>query len=99
MARGDSIVATCRNPDGAAELQALLSSYSGTGLAVALPVDVADEASVAALPGLLAEAGVAAIDVLVHNAGISAPTHPVDPVNRLFGIFAAPPPRPPGVWL
>ena len=79
LARGDSIVATCRNPAGAAELQTMLDGYSGTGFAHALPVDVSDEASVSALPALLAEKGVAAIDVLVHNAGISAPTHPVDP--------------------
>ena len=72
LARGDSIVATCRNPAGAAELQTMLDGYSGTGFAHALPVDVSDEASVSALPALLAEKGVAAIDVLVHNAGISA---------------------------
>ena len=38
--------------------------------------------AVAALPGLIDASGkAAAIDVLVHNAGVSAPTHPVDPLE------------------
>ena len=64
LARGDSIVATCRNPAGADKLNAALASSAGSGLAIALPLDVADEASVAALPGLLASKGVSSIDVL-----------------------------------
>lgn len=87
LARGDSVIATCRNPDSASELQAAMrdASDSARRSSAVLPLDVADEASVDALLGQLDSIEAAAgrpptIDVLVHNAGISAPTHPVDPV-------------------
>lgn len=88
LARGDSVVATCRSPTTAAALQEVLTAHqaaagggSGDGggnFGLALALDVSSEESVRAFPGLLESAGVRAIDVLVHNAGISAPTHPVD---------------------
>lgn len=87
LARGDSVIATCRNPDSAPELQAAIrdASESARRFSAVLPLDVADEASVDSLLGQLAGVEEAAgrpptIDVLWHNAGISAPTHPVDPV-------------------
>jgi len=70
-----TLIATCRSPAAAAELMAL----SDAKLVHVLPLDVGDEASVAALPPAIRQLGVEHIDVLVHNAGISAPTHPVDP--------------------
>lgn len=86
LARGDSVVATCRSPDNAAELQRVLEVHSASGKAnfgLSLPLDVASEESVSALVSALEETGkVPAIDVLIHNAGISAPTHPVDPVSK-----------------
>ena len=82
LGRGDSVIATCRNPASAGELTAVLDGHAGAGFALCLPLDVASEASVAALPGLIDASGkAAAIDVLVHNAGVSAPTHPVDPLE------------------
>lgn len=82
LARGDSVIATCRTPATAAELSAVLDAHSGPGFATCLPLDVASEESVAALPAAIEATGKAsAIDVLVHNAGISAPTHPVDPLE------------------
>ena len=58
MARGDTVVAVCRRPSP--ELVA-------TGATIIADVDVADAASVAALPGRLPEGQV---DLLINNAGI-----------------------------
>lgn len=83
LSRGDSVIATCRNPSAATELTAVLDAHSGLGFALCLPLDVASEESVASLPAAIAATGKASsIDVLVHNAGISAPTHPVDPLEK-----------------
>lgn len=58
-ARGDRVLATARKPDEAEELKA-------TG-AVIFPLDVADDASLAALPGLVKGEP---IDILINNAGV-----------------------------
>ena len=82
LARGDSVIATCRTPATATELNQVLEAHSGPGFGLCLPLDVASEESVSALPSAIAATGQSAtIDVLVHNAGISAPTHPVDPLE------------------
>lgn len=108
LARGDSLIATCRNPDSAAELNAVLAAHSGPGFAISLPLDVASEASIRALPEAIAATGkTSGVDVLVHNAGVSAPTHPVDPAETVSkaammdcfetnAVFSPPPlqPRP-----
>ena len=84
LARGDSLIATCRNPDSAAELNAVLAAHSGPGFAISLPLDVASEASIRALPEAIAATGkTSGVDVLVPNAGVSAPTHPVDPAETV----------------
>lgn len=82
LARGDSVIATCRTPSSATELNRAVDDYSGPGFAVCLPLDVASEVSVASLPSAIAATGLTnCIDVLIQNAGISAPTHPVDPLE------------------
>ncbi len=82
LSRGDSVIATCRNPSTSTELTQVLDAHSGPGFGLCIPLDVASEQSVASLSAAIAATGkVSAIDVLVHNAGISAPTHPVDPLE------------------
>lgn len=61
LADGWTVIACCRDPEGAAELKGLSGDLTVHGL------DVADPASVAALP---AAVGDVAIDVLLNNAGI-----------------------------
>eukprot|EP00928_Gymnodinium_smaydae_P023605 TRINITY_DN19419_c0_g3_i1.p1 TRINITY_DN19419_c0_g3~~TRINITY_DN19419_c0_g3_i1.p1 ORF type:complete len:255 (-),score=17.72 TRINITY_DN19419_c0_g3_i1:141-905(-) len=86
LTRGDNVIATCRNPTAANELQSVLSQHKSSGapnFGISVPLDVSSEDSIAALPAALDTIGkVQAVDVLVHNAGISAPTHPVDPVGK-----------------
>ena len=76
---GERVVATCRDPASAHELASLLhaSAAAGSPHGVALPLDVACEDSIAALPALLQLRGVGALDALVHNAGVAASTHPI----------------------
>ena len=66
LARGDSVVACCREPDAAKDLRALAAD-AGDRLTL-LPLDVADADAIAALPGKIP----GAVDVLVNNAGIAA---------------------------
>eukprot|EP00746_Dinoflagellata_sp_MGD_P136427 gnl/MRDRNA2_/MRDRNA2_70347_c0_seq1.p1 gnl/MRDRNA2_/MRDRNA2_70347_c0~~gnl/MRDRNA2_/MRDRNA2_70347_c0_seq1.p1 ORF type:complete len:253 (-),score=37.28 gnl/MRDRNA2_/MRDRNA2_70347_c0_seq1:151-909(-) len=86
LARGDSVLATCRNPDSATELQRVLEVHNASGKAnfgLGLPLDIASDDSITSLVAAIEATGkVPAIDALVHNAGISAPTHPVDPVDK-----------------
>ena len=67
LARGDSVVACCREPAKAAELLAL-GEPAGERFR-ALTLDVTDTGSIAALPGALAGAP---LDVVVNNAGVAA---------------------------
>ncbi len=69
LSTGDNrVFASCRNPAGAAELNALAESYVGRLLI--LQMDVNDEASIKrAVDAVKAEAG--SLDVLINNAGIS----------------------------
>ena len=62
--RGDTVVATAREPRGAQELQALQAQYAAQ-LQV-LPLDVDDDASCAALAGQLTAGS---LDGLINNAG------------------------------
>lgn len=64
-ARGEEVDATARNLDDAPELQAV--ARPGVRLRI-YPLDVADDASVAAFTGKLAPGPV---DVLINNAGVS----------------------------
>jgi NAD(P)-dependent dehydrogenase (short-subunit alcohol dehydrogenase family) len=78
--RGDQVFGCCRAPSKAQELQALARSHRLT----VLPVDVGDDASVAALA---AELGLAPVDVLINNAGVSG--GPLDQQTATRMDFAA----------
>jgi NAD(P)-dependent dehydrogenase (short-subunit alcohol dehydrogenase family) len=63
-ARGDTVIATCRHPDGATELQAL----AGRNRTIAIEaLDVSDDASIRAIAGRLKGRP---IDLLINNAGV-----------------------------
>ncbi|HZJ53412.1 MAG TPA: SDR family oxidoreductase [Myxococcaceae bacterium] len=85
-ARGEEVDATARDPGAASELQALASP----GIRFRIhPLDVADDASVAAFAEQL-PAG--PIDVLINNAGVSGVKggEPIDPADilRVFNVNA-----------
>ena len=63
---GAEVIACCRDPDGAKELQAL----AGGGRVRVMKLDVASAADIAALKDALAGQP---IDILINNAGISGP--------------------------
>jgi NAD(P)-dependent dehydrogenase (short-subunit alcohol dehydrogenase family) len=63
LGRGDSVIATARNPDDAAELQALAR---GSGELTVLACDVGDDASVRAFAAKVT----GAVDALINNAGV-----------------------------
>lgn len=67
-ASGAKVVAACRNPASAEELQKLANSFSGRVRVI--PLDVADEASITSLKDTL---GAEPIDILINNAGINGP--------------------------
>ena len=67
-ARGDHVIATCRDPAAAAHLQALAGAHPA--LVTLLALDVADPASIAAVATTI---GARKIDVLINNAGIIGP--------------------------
>lgn len=80
--RGDRVLATARKPDEARELQA-------TG-AVIFPLDVADDASLAALPGLVKGEP---IDILINNAGVGGGARSIEGLEaselaRVFRVNA-----------
>lgn len=66
LAQGHEVIATCRDPDAAADLKALASA---DGLRI-MTLDLGDSASRAALVKSLAGQ---AIDVLINNAGVYGP--------------------------
>lgn len=74
IARGDSVVACCREPERSSELKAI----GGERLMIHA-LDVSDPAAIAALPAHLAGAGV---DVLINNAGVAE-------ADEAFGAFDA----------
>jgi NAD(P)-dependent dehydrogenase (short-subunit alcohol dehydrogenase family) len=59
-----NVIATCRNPGGAPELNALAAAYGNLSIE---PLDVADEDAVRALAKRFADKS---IDVLINNAGV-----------------------------
>ncbi len=80
LARGDAVVACCREPAEAKSLNALGDSATGDRLKI-LALDVTDPAAIAALPAQLGAAGLT-IDVLINNAGVAVE-------NETFGTFEA----------
>ena len=67
LARGETILATCRSPKGATELQALADQYSQLTV---LTLDVADGASMSGFASQLVQT---AIDIFINNAGVYGP--------------------------
>ena len=76
VARGDTVIACCREPLKADALKAI----DGERLSV-YALDVSDPKAIASLPGQLAVDGVA-VDVLINNAGLAA-------ADEAFGEFDA----------
>ena len=66
IARGDTVIACCREPARAGELRAI-----GDERLLIHALDVSDPAAITALPGQLEGAGVT-VDVLINNAGLAA---------------------------
>jgi NAD(P)-dependent dehydrogenase (short-subunit alcohol dehydrogenase family) len=67
LARGDRVIATCRQPDEAQALQQWAAQFGDQLLNVAL--DVTDDASVQAARTVV-ESGVDHLDMIINNAGI-----------------------------
>jgi NAD(P)-dependent dehydrogenase (short-subunit alcohol dehydrogenase family) len=65
LARGDEVVACCRNPAEAVELRKIAQNVR--------PLDVSDPNSIAVLPGQLESDGLE-VDVLINNAGVAEPS-------------------------
>jgi NAD(P)-dependent dehydrogenase (short-subunit alcohol dehydrogenase family) len=78
--RGDTVFACCRNPSSAKALRTLAETAALT----VLPLDVRDDASVAALTRAL---GDEPVDTLINNAGVSA--GPLDEQTATRMDFAA----------
>ena len=68
LARGDHVVATCRDPAHAGELQALATKHPGQLEILAL--EMSDAPAIKALAGKL---GKRSLDILINNAGIIGP--------------------------
>ncbi len=71
-AEGWQVIAACRNPETAGDLQKLAAGSDGR--IRVLPMDVSDSASVKAAAGKL---GAEAIDLLINNAGVGGPGNQV----------------------
>lgn len=72
------VVATCRNPEDASELQELSQRYRER--LVILPLDITRPDSFIQLHRTLPDFGVHSIDILIGNAAISNRDHPNDPI-------------------
>lgn len=88
LRRGDTVEATARRPDAAAELRAL--GEEGKGRLRIHPLDVSDDPSVRAFAEAL---GSAPVDLLINNAGVGAfgsalEDLDVQEVLRLFNVNA-----------
>ena len=70
LARGDAVIACCREPDKASELHGLGKNGASERLKI-FALDVEDAAEIAALPAKLDGDGVR-IDVLINNAGVAS---------------------------
>lgn len=67
LARGETVIATCRNPEAATELKALADQHSHLTVLI---LDVSDAAS---LDAFARQLGDTAIDIFINNAGIYGP--------------------------
>lgn len=73
------VIATCRTPTSAKELQEIAKQFKEDRLLI-LPLDTTSADSYKTAVNFLKEKGIASIDVLIANAGISNPDHPSDPI-------------------
>ena len=73
------VIATCRCPETAIELQSIAKGYTEDRLLI-LSMDTTSLESYKNAVESLKSKGISSIDVLIANAGISNPGHPVDPV-------------------
>lgn len=78
LARGSTVVATCRHPGTAARLAELSSSPRFGDRLHVVPMDVTCDDSVKNAADVVAKFG--KLDLLVNNAGIAAPNHPNDDI-------------------
>ena len=67
LARGETVIATCRDPSAARELATLAAQQSQLTV---LTLDVGDEASLA---GFAKQLGQTPIDIFINNAGVYGP--------------------------
>ncbi len=67
LARGETVIATCRNPQTATELRELADQHSELTV---LTLDVSDAAS---LSSFAPQLGQTAIDIFINNAGVYGP--------------------------
>ncbi|MGE4351506.1 MAG: SDR family oxidoreductase [Bdellovibrionales bacterium] len=81
LQQNDQVIATCRQPDRAIELQSLAQEFPLT----ILPLDVTDTASRQALAQKLCETP---IDILINNAGLLSSTSAAPkPADQKFGAI------------
>ena len=73
------VIATCRSPETAEELQKIAKEHSADRLVI-LPLDTTSLDSYNGVVDSLTAKGIDSIDVLIANAGISSPNHPSDPI-------------------
>lgn len=73
------VIATCRSPTSAKELQEIAKEFKEDRLLI-LPLDTTSADSYKTTVDCLQEKGIASIDVLIANAGITNPEHPSNPI-------------------
>lgn len=73
------VIATCRSPESAVELQRIAQEHTEDRLLI-LSLDTTSVDSYKSAVENLAAKGIDSIDVLIANAGISNPDHPSDPI-------------------
>jgi len=76
LAAGWDVVATCREPGSASDLQALTDSDAALSI---MPLDVTDHAQIDALAARLSDVPV---DLLINNAGIIGPVPVAEHIGR-----------------
>lgn len=73
------VIATCRSPTSAKELQEIAKEFKEDRLLI-LPLDTTSADSYKTTVDCLQEKGIVSIDVLIANAGITNPEHPSNPI-------------------
>jgi NAD(P)-dependent dehydrogenase (short-subunit alcohol dehydrogenase family) len=72
------VVATCRHPESAIELNQLAGVYPEPILVI-LPLDVTNNEALEDIRGVIRRKGIDTIDVCIANAGVASKNHPYDP--------------------